>query len=1285
MNHGADKPLRFGIPTLDRLLGTPTIRLAERSQDATNQKLTKEEPIYGVSLTTPYVPELDSWCPTEAPEEGRHTNEDSVTICIIGSDGVGKSVLALHMASQYRHDAHGSPNVLYASTDLSYGRALTTWSNFALDFPENRIADPFDYESFVERQKLPLDPKKYVPLVNHIPLSDSLPWQQNKEGHQPVVFIDLATYTTGDDWSYLNRVVASLEERSQSKDMLIVDAVEGLEVLVGDTDAFGQKRDRRSRVAQLLRSAARKCHIVLLVEESQSATRNPEEFVADAVIRLGSLRRDGYVQRVVEIEKVRGQTHVRGQHDITIRSGAGSSTGLRINPDDPRVPHPYHEMDVSASMQGVYPRDVLGNAATNDTARWQSYVYVFHSIHYLNRSIMEEIGESPHSDVKTLSGFGVEYIDTMLRPHEKLKELQRDLDETKLPERGDWRGLPTNEPTALIGEDGTYKSKLSKAFLARSFDPRERHASNKVEKGVSLLLTTKTLDSAGLADRIAQHLGQKTEEIPLENVFCRRLEVHHISPPILFHIIKRLVRRGQAELMRQRGDDQTHIDYDEAVRRSNGWRIRLVIDNWTAIVDTYPQVRDDPIFLPCLLFFLRREGISTIIVANEQRGFFGEGVLTQSRRLRDLTSIQLFTWRVPFFGESHVAITVSPPLRNDGRSSVIRELRMLGDNPDPTESDSGENEGLAKGPFQTRYNVLHVKPFDSRRIAASSNFELYDGLEKGVPEYVKLEIDIYAGTQMAAEYLEDVRRMAGRLLGSQQGNDVVKVADPINYQNLREFSELQGIARFPYTLVLQVDEYWAKSSKLQFRQQREYLFAETATQIVDGSELREFAYLAEDPFRVFQPSAVDKANIGRVPKTWRRADFFQTVGYRLDKLRENAPQHIVKVPYLWDFGFLMCLDDAWEASSENDVVKEVWSSLHRIELQGEGDRDNRRDAIGEVSWRRFAEAAKYVVDYCNGSSPTGNVGYIPFDVGPEVQETVACLLLEIWASEVQINHQAALARLTERVRKVDTLEQVLPLNRHDKESDIDLAALAKGFNRELIMALAILSDLLPPNAITDDYRLNRSDKDTRVPVAGRHWYSEACQMQRESRSANHIYMPAGLPGTFSVRGDWFLAVARGSRSYHMGDRAIDLMSSRRSNMIRLQTGVGLPVRDCHDVTAKELWTALWRFDRERRPSRRVTYQDLRSLGADGDPERVGRKVPFRWLWRSRIAGYDRNARIFRRWICFMLKHRDLFTRGASPLAFYDDMKVKQDLDSFHETFIDDLVSTLARARISADD
>ncbi len=149
----------------------------------------------------------------------------------------------------------------------------------------------------------------------------------------------------------------------------------------------------------------------------------------------------------------------------------------------------------------------------------------------------------------------------------------------------------------------------------------------------------------------------------------------------------------------------------------------------------------------------------------------------------------------------------------------------------------------------------------------------------------------------------------------------------------------------------------------------------------------------------------------------------------------------------------------------------------------------------------------------------------------------------------------------------------------------------------------------------------------------------------------------GLPGHFSARGDWFLAVAQGSRSARLGERAIDILSSRCGNISRLQAGIGLPVRTTigpkstptHEQQRLEYRTNLPYAgdDRQEQP---IPYYELRKLGACDTSDRYGRVGNFFWFWRSTIQSYDLHARIWQKWWCAALKPWRSWPRAVRPLT-----------------------------------
>src|SRR5260221_6370168 len=91
--------LRFGIPSLDDLFGTSS--LSHRSDGI---------PVYDMTL----VPEGNT----------------STRLTLVGPEGSGKSIVALHLAARYIADAwtrspgKQHPKVIFVSTDLTYAKAL---------------------------------------------------------------------------------------------------------------------------------------------------------------------------------------------------------------------------------------------------------------------------------------------------------------------------------------------------------------------------------------------------------------------------------------------------------------------------------------------------------------------------------------------------------------------------------------------------------------------------------------------------------------------------------------------------------------------------------------------------------------------------------------------------------------------------------------------------------------------------------------------------------------------------------------------------------------------------------------------------------------------------------------------------------------------------------------------------------------------------------------------------------------------------------------------------------
>jgi KaiC/GvpD/RAD55 family RecA-like ATPase len=1473
-----DQILAFGIPSLDELFGYPA-HWSGNPED------------FGIGLRS------------------RH---ESTSLCIIGPDGTGKSVLALHLAAQYVITAGGADvsgsgsgwndvRVFYVSTDLSYAKAQTIWESFVLGDPtarQTRLKEILPQGRARARKppesvKLRIQLDRYTPLVRRgeahsaeqekaprsggeppLPLTEYLydepshpcssglaacPHRRNgcpddckangscREATDGVchrlAFIDMESATAGDDWGLINRLMATMEAPAQDKprNLLIIDAVEGLETLGGERDAFGQDRNRRSRIAQILRAAKGKCHVVFIVEEPKDKERLPEEFVSDVVLRLRVESRRDYAQRSVEIEKLRGQAYVRGRHDCRIRRGSSTQTGDQENPD-------------ARAFR-------IGGEETD-----RSYFQVIHSLQYLSREVMEI--RLPHSgdtgarlddprtwivldQPKGLCGFGIHYLDDMIGSQVQEKE------KPAVPEPfGDPEGLPWGQITALIGDEGTHKSRLGRAFLAQAFPGLirgETGISGEPENnGVALLLTVQPMDSEQLAQRFFNHhnldiqgieekskelldafgnlmagfegksadlsafgwvpeaietfeasrsalknaasmlpdetasmlpdelvahvqrikrayaphcqlgeivdgLRESSAKIPklgafepkhrlnkkrlfetararleevatkvddavaplmqlpalykmfkrwhvaaeemipvspngaqrehpgqgedaeppaaaalrgvilppdeagdaarrlmeyfgsvfknienqvkeaeqlrrfndvMDRTVCRRLEIHHMTAANLFHIVHSLVQEGMHILYGGHLPD-TGLTKITDTKKAPG-RIRLVIDDWSGITNLYPEVRDDPLFLPFLTFYLKRQGITTLII-DTQPGRLNHILSHETdRELRALVPFHLYSWHVTFYGEKRVALAPLPPI-SDGKRVVVRELR----------------------PYNGQPEQLIVDP----------HFEFYSGFDddRTSPRAIPLQVQLYHEDESNDSYHDDVSAVFHRLFGpySPEGSAVIRIDGAESYEILRDFAYLQGSAALEHTLVLQIDEYWSQEGG-SLSDLRPYLNATVSEAEGQPSPI-------EDPFRLYRRTEIERTRQASVWKfrgpEWQRFEKFRTFGYSLvpdesstvketpasgDPETETFEPLVDRVPYTVDFGILLANRGLWLPAIETKElkvgkrgaergIKEVWEELRVGSLSAPRT---------VISWRQFFDACLKVADLCRSmAAGIGPGGVLPFDVDLLTTETISSLLLEIWASELYALGGEA-AELFPARRDVKAGDGLLELTHPD--------ALQGRSRRALFAAWLLLEEVLSPAQFGGDgFQFKRRQGHIHA-VACRHWYSTASLLA--AKHPNIQLVPMRLPGHYSTRGDWFLGVAAGSRSNRLGERAIDLLTSRRANIIRMQHGLGLPVRgwggekDETDWIDAEFRSPFPNYDSGA--PRHFRLHDIWSLGggpAPGD----GRPEEFFNLWRSRLRAYDQHSRIFAKWIKYVHEEEAAAWPPAPRFERYD--------------------------------
>jgi hypothetical protein len=1279
------KTLRFGIKSLDKLIGT------------------NKDGKHGLNIVRRKAHSADTGSGLAQPGHADSLNARIATsICLIGPDGTGKSVLALHLAAQYMADCKVAvneadrkackqlPKVFYISTDLTHSMAREAWGNFDLLRPFLR-KDPFATGTGSD------------PDTSSLKLLEKTPKQMNqvlanRDNRFEVYFVDLAQSTAGDDWGFVHRLLSVLDmpvDDTAPRDLLLLDAVEGFETLVGDINAFGDKSTRRSRIAQVMRLAANKCHLFFVVEEVKQE-RLPEEFVTDAVIRLRNVDFNGYVRRTVEIEKTRGQTHVRGQHPFVIREGSGSTTGNAKyeNHDDPRVLK-------HGSEQGI---------------ETQSYVQVFPSINNLSRELMEQRGDPKMERPKgKYAAFGIPYLDTILGGD---GELGVNADGS------DTRGLFCSSVTALIGDALTSKSLLGRAFLSRAFYPftcalankvksllplppqekeqaaykavlasfeREvRNASEELKKqegvnkilGVALMMTTQDTDVEALANEFIQWLNPKSllgirgegqnracecfekvlQEHIEENTICRRMEVHDLSSPVLAHIFRRNIEAAQMKLLGVERVEQ--LPYVSA-RYKESWRIRLVMDDFNAFRNTFPDIHNDPLLLPFILLQLGREGISTLIIDTQS----GKPDIALSERfessLRETADHRLYTWRIPFYGETRIAITAIPPLSMKSRG-LIREL---------------SGQGM-------QGNLYADDEREDRQLTVDPHFELYAGLERGHPHPVPLEVRLYPGTKTLVRYIEEENVFFKEMfMPNVPKTDIIVGFDPPSYESLREFCYLQRDTRLDHTLVFQVDEFWLTWLTRHSRTrkggvlQRQWPYLNTVTVDRNGEPDP-----AADAYHLFQETFDDMASRVNNPeeksgaartersRECRRRNFYddERLAYGFNSSDTSAFDELDRVPFLWDFAFLLCREDLWKeyiATKPNtdkvrkhSNVKEVWENIPKAKNESLGNKS--------VSWHQFLEACREVAEYHSARTST----LIPaFDFSMNDGESFSCLLLELWASETYesrkqfgVNGEKRALTFARRLsqkkwNRGQVKEKMSLLRALSGDQEYTLGHLlynrkhrnqVTGYSLELYKAWLLLTEVInfnelvsTPDNLSFEFKSRQSNPQA---VAAHHWYQSACDLIDQNRLPENL-VAVRLPGHFSVRGDWFLAAAGGSRSGRLAQRAFDLLSSRRANIKRLQLGLGLPVRkivsDKDDF--KNLRTRLISTDYATGRLDNVSYENFLKIKGKSLTSEFGQKTDdeFYWLWRSSLYGYARYSKVWQKWLNRMaIWWHTIFTR-----------------------------------------
>jgi KaiC/GvpD/RAD55 family RecA-like ATPase len=1364
------------------------------------------------------------------PDAEQQNRTKPNSLAMVGRDGTGKSVFAFHLASTYHalhfyaenkkllpEERRNPPMVVYFSSDLRWVAAEKIWRNFYLDYPWNRFV-PFISPNELEfrRSQVGESSPFTIKLEEHSPggkqgASDPTALESFLEAarRQPprerkVCFVDLASETTGDDWLFVARFLASVPAMPKAPpNLLIVDSVAGFETLVGERNSYGDEMTRRARIAQIVRAAGDRWHVVLVVEEPDPGKHNPEEYVTDTVIHLRRESRAEKSRRTLAIEKSRARSVGVGEHPFEIRDGRGTSTRSWENPDDPyAIVHP-------SSFDGKL-KELLKKRNPHT-----AYIQVFPSLHFLSQDFARSTRVAPW--VKKPEGvvpFGVTYLDNMLAAVGD----------------GAWRreGLPQGTVTSLVGDEGTLKASLAEQFLAQAFRdfPTMLNATLKLVKNfrASQLFVPKVDTNQYLVDYANSFLAELDARDPLRVRLKSRLEnwysgglghrkdeltnisrakwrlrtpkelierhgsgplktrwdgaVHYelcpdesddesdfalalsilrssrglLTPAVFIsthdtsaekicsivmathgteirkilkahnvatdgegipeHAIERLIERfilvRRIDLVDATAPQLWQIIRDSSIHAlylvgctlqeiyetvdpvSPAADIRVVISDLKLIRQTYPEVASDPLFLPTVVFRLRRMGFTTLIVDSDTGRPDQRPTHPMNGALRSLGDHQIYTWKVPFFGEQRIAISVIPPLNNE-HAGVIRELKA------------------------TELGPAAPGEAPPRRLDVDPHFELYMGVEEGKPVEVPLRVILYGETPAFEKYVAAEQDLFDRIFTAVDAHaPIVQIRKTRDYDGLRDYCHLPSDTRLPYSLVFMIDGYWALRRDTSLRDQTNYL-TRPLEELNPGEQDR------EDSFQLFRRNAQQRR---KWPDTvWKsRENFFvqrkepktSVVGaeyyyrHRFPVDIESRMELMDRVPFSWDFGFLLCRKKLWDNAGDVEFthprprrrrVHDLWEEMRWVDpgaaLAHNPILPTVKGSRAHISWRDFFEAC--IVVARTEERRTG-ARCPPFDLSVQTADSLISLIIEIWVSEIAADalRMRSFANtdgndeLREFARKWadGTLRTLRILGRFEltgeagdlvefqellggkglgksvkaafqtaqdspdpplwEERDVAYARLLQhvqtggfegpGYALQLFKTWLLLMEVLDLRQYLDydhPFKLVSDYQSSTEAPSTREWYRTACAQHPAAAGDEYgVRVPARLPGFFSVRGGWFLAVAKGSRSPRLAERALDLLSSRRGNRTRLHMGLGLPTRDILEgSTAANIRTAL----KVHSPDGEfpVTYGDLLKLGAqseDIEPTQEFSSNGFHWLFRSAFRDYDRQTPVIKKWI-----------------------------------------------------
>jgi KaiC/GvpD/RAD55 family RecA-like ATPase len=888
-------------------------------------------------------------------------------------------------------------------------------------------------------------------------------------------------------------------------------------------------------------------------------------------------------------------------------------------------------------------------------------------------------------------------------------------------------------------------------FLVRFF----RHPNLRAP---GILLTTGDRNASVLAERCLGYLrdeivrcfqdcnvaeNQRVEalravkEILEEQLIVRRFDIDSITAPALFDTVQRNVIEAQYLI------HGIYFPRVQAQRSKKAERIRLVIDDLRVLSNLCPSVSSDSAFLPFLVFYLEREGVTSLIVHTDgiRPGIRPGEVVSQE--LQSLLDQVILTWGVPFEGQTRVAISAIPAASKE-TNGIVREV---------------EGRKIERRDLDSSLRI--VIRAEVNDVVITRNFELYADVERDKPRVVPLAVYLYNATPKFRTYMDEedglYRELFAAIPASRQGENgrIIWPISATEYLAVRDLTHLPMDVKLDHTVIFQVDSFWSLDAGAgALAPQGDYL-TEQVSDHRDGAA-------HEDPFGLFRgrPKHVDR-RLDKAP--FLRKDYFQNSEYRsrivdFTYSRQQMSSMPDRIPFMWDFGFLLVPSGPWDRFGGKEVkfhhpgeASPSWWPKGEREMEVDavlkGLGPNKADRKA-VPWRLFMGACKEVADQTRQET---HIAPVPFDFACTSAETLNSLFLEMWFSEITLasvedpsNSQIPdwgqwLERLSRSVyypatssdagrfslakllgndiakQFEDFKERYLgdarrfvqeradassePQRAHQTrerlgdahavaawEASLTLEQRRDSFKRLPLGALCLyktwllLLDVMDFGVLVDPtggFEIKQYKEASRSAMAARHFYRTACDQQsrapREEAGIPDGYYALAMPGWFSVRGDCFLASPRASRSRLLASHAMDLLTSRRANLSRMQMGMGLPVRDligkeaCEKLrTALRVKTIDADLPSAEEALTEITYGQLCQLGGYHSEElpslTVDPKWGPRWLFRNAISDYDRVSRPIQKWLTRLFRWTVSYRAGHAlgwdgGLKAYDSLSV----------------------------